>query len=360
MLDFDFLTHSFIHLMKHKQKAEHSSHGHRCPEMGYEYRRIVDQGERGNSNLCFVQSDSDCRNQHGISLSNVGNSNETNEEASLTQTYPEQIELLVTAPDPEISTQVEVAIMNDLSKRMKDCGLSKTKPSSNKRRLHINPGHLKTIPASIYRAFRGLVKRTKQPQAEKIKPGNLPIACFDEMFHLPFNLVPTVEATKDKSTNIICPGLNEAITFPFYYGNIDRHEAAEVLDGLEHGYFLLRNSFHSDFFFAVSFRCSTSTVHARICYNNGRYTFKMDDSLRFSSQNLLEFLTHYNEVQSSGSAQYVFDEPYLMKPVARKQVFSLQFLCTAAIASRCTPKGVKSLPLPNSIKSNILTSFSTD
>jgi suppressor of cytokine signaling 5 len=62
---------------------------------------------------------------------------------------------------------------------------------------------------------------------------------------------------------IICPGLQEAVKFPFYFGSIDRHEAAKLLEGLAHGSFLLRDSSHRDFRFTVSFRVSEATVHAR-------------------------------------------------------------------------------------------------
>lgn len=53
----------------------------------------------------------------------------------------------------------------------------------------------------------------------------------------------------------------------------------------------------------------------------------------------------------------IFDEPFLLKPVNRKQPFSLQTLCIAQIASRCTPKTVETLPIPQPIKQHILTTF---
>lgn len=59
---------------------------------------------------------------------------------------------------------------------------------SKKHRLHFNPKHLKSIPSAVFRAFRSIVrKETKQPPVEKPKPANLPV----ELFHIPFNLVPT-------------------------------------------------------------------------------------------------------------------------------------------------------------------------
>lgn len=73
----------------------------------------------------------------------------------------------------------------------------------------------------------------------------------------------------------MCPDLKDAIGFPFYFGSIDRHDAAKLLEGMEHGSFLLRDSSHRDFRFTVSFRVSDATVHARIGYNKGRYTFKV-------------------------------------------------------------------------------------
>jgi hypothetical protein len=54
--------------------------------------------------------------------------------------------------------------------------------------MRFNPGHLKTIPAALFRVFQGFVKGKKQPTVPKDK--NLSIACFDELFHLPFNVVP--------------------------------------------------------------------------------------------------------------------------------------------------------------------------
>uniref|UniRef100_A0A1I7SGP1 SH2 domain-containing protein n=1 Tax=Bursaphelenchus xylophilus TaxID=6326 RepID=A0A1I7SGP1_BURXY len=140
----------------------------------------------------------------------------------------------------------------------------------------------------------------------------------------------------------LCNGLDEAIAVPYYWGHIDRHEAAQTLEGLGHGSFLLRDSSHPDFRFAVSFRCADSTVHARIARYKGNYSFKLDDSRRFCAPTLTKFVEHYNKLE-----RFLFDEPYLSKPVFRRRVFSLKEMCNAVIASRVTLNNVDTLPLPS-------------
>lgn len=95
----------------------------------------------------------------------------------------------------------------------------------------------------------------------------------------------------------LCAGYDEAITLPYYFGNIDRHEAVRLLDGLSHGSFLIRDSNHPDYRFAVSFRCADTTVHARIARYEGSYTFKLGDADRYSTTSLAKFVEHYNKLE---------------------------------------------------------------
>jgi hypothetical protein len=81
------------------------------------------------------------------------------------------------------NSSVLVSIMNDL-KRMRDCEISNKKA----RRLRF-----KTLPSTIFRAFRGFVRGNKAMQEEKSNQENLSVVCFDEIFQIPFNLVPTTK-----------------------------------------------------------------------------------------------------------------------------------------------------------------------
>ncbi|KAI6189588.1 Suppressor of cytokine signaling 5-like protein [Aphelenchoides bicaudatus] len=323
--------------MRHKHKRNNG-----CVRL--ERRGVADQRERGLLDRGFVQLNSNRRREHPLPESHITNQHAYNE-ASMSMenvNYLPRMEITVLAPDAELTEPIEVAIMEDLQRRMRSCEVSKKSPPSKKRRF--NPKHLKTIPSAVYRAIRGFVKNSKQSSISKDKATNLSAINSDS----PTNIPSPAEVVIDRSNAIMCPGLKDAVSFPFYFGPIDRHDAAKLLDGMEHGSFLLRDSSHNDFRFSVSFRVSDATVHARICYNKGKYTFKMDDSMRFSSTDLQSFLEHYNYTN-----RHIFDEPYLLKAKNRTQPFSLQSLCTATIVSRCTPNGLQTLPIPESMKANL-------
>ncbi|CAD5226501.1 unnamed protein product [Bursaphelenchus okinawaensis] len=161
---------------------------------------------------------------------------------------------------------------------------------------------------------------------------------------------PNIEANGELKAHLdetrrdrcLCSGLDEAIKLPYYWGYIDKHEASQVLEDLGHGSFLLRQSGHVDFKFTVSFRCADSTVHARITKYKGQYCFKLADSRQFYSTSLAEFLEHFNKLE-----RFLFDEPYLSKPVNRKRVFTLKEMCTAVIASKITLNTLEKLSLPS-------------
>ncbi|KAI6236758.1 Suppressor of cytokine signaling 6-like [Aphelenchoides besseyi] len=290
-------------------------------------------------------------------------------------------------PMPDLTSPVEVAIMEDLSNRMERC---RAVEHQQTQRSQSSP-RLKRIPSALFRVVRELIVSTKRIRIRRRKnnhnnkeqklrttTANSQLSFLDvdlsrssflndenrptksnRRFQLPPNCEPIetcpiellYEALIDRSDLPIFPGLYEAASLSYYFGNINRHDAVRILDGQKHGTFLLRDSSHPDYRFAVSFRNNESTVHARIQFNHGRYAFKLD-SKRFSSSSLAEFINNYKTTERK-----TYDEPYLLHAFSRKEPFSLKYLCTTAIVSKCSMPKLPNLNIPDYVKRTIIEQF---
>ncbi|KAI6221026.1 Suppressor of cytokine signaling 5-like, protein [Aphelenchoides fujianensis] len=284
-----------------------------------------------------------------------------------------------TMPAPDLTSPVEVAIMDDLARRMGAGGVPNPTSEQKPRRMKLKP-----MPAVLLRAVRDYVrtakvkrkaKRAKKrsekdvtqpaPQLEvAVSEGSLLTAeeerpAAAERFQLPAQcesvdecpMVEIFDALERVPDATISPGLREAVALSFYFGRINRHEAARLLEGQKHGTFLLRDSSHPDFGFAVSFVCNEAVVHARICFSRGLYAFRLD-SKRFCSPSLAAFIANYKT-----SRRESYDEPALLHPFQRKDPFSLQFLSLAAVVSVCSVHNLRSIRLPDQLKRTIVAEF---
>ncbi|KAI6186863.1 Suppressor of cytokine signaling 6-like [Aphelenchoides besseyi] len=289
-------------------------------------------------------------------------------------------------PMPDLTSPVEVAIMEDLSSRMERCRAVENQHTQR----HQSSPRLRHIPSALFRVVRELLVSTKRIRIRRRKnhhnkekklrttTANSQLSFLDvdlsrssflndenrltksnRRFQLPPNCEPIktcpiellYEALIDRSDLPIFPGLYEAASLSYYFGNINRHDAVRILDGQKHGTFLLRDSSHPDYRFAVSFRNNESTVHARIQFNHGRYAFKLD-SKRFSSSSLADFITNYKTTERE-----TYDEPYLLHAFSRKEPFSLKYLCTTAIVSKCSMRQLPNLNIPDYVKRTIIEQF---
>ncbi|KAH9412370.1 Suppressor of cytokine signaling 6 [Dermatophagoides pteronyssinus] len=71
---------------------------------------------------------------------------------------------------------------------------------------------------------------------------------------------------------------NEIFNYGWYWGDITRRDAENLLRGQEEGTFLVRKSSNQRFLYSLSFRSNGKTLHTRIEYSNGLFAFYSNDS----------------------------------------------------------------------------------
>ena len=135
----------------------------------------------------------------------------------------------------------------------------------------------------------------------------------------------------------------------YYWGNIGKDEADEILDNKPDGTFLLRDSSHEEFLFSVSYRNNGRTLHARIALWNHKFSFipyycDHYTSL-YSCDTVSGLLGYYDRAPDSQVLQ-----PILTKPLARTNTPTLQALARSVICTQTTYSGINSLDLPHSMK----------
>lgn len=131
------------------------------------------------------------------------------------------------------------------------------------------------------------------------------------------------------------------INSPYYWGQLNRFEADNLLANKEEGTFILRDSTQEEFVFSVSFRRYGRTLHARIEQWNHKFTFDAHDPGVHSSQTICGLLEHYKNPNFC-----MFFEPMLTAPLLKKNPQSLQELCRARICTHISYNGISSLKLP--------------
>lgn len=153
--------------------------------------------------------------------------------------------------------------------------------------------------------------------------------------------------TKDNYYAMI-PDMNKIINATYYWGSLDRNEAEEILNDLPDGTFLLRDSTQLDYKFTASFRRFERTLHARIDFSNGFYTFDVMDNEVYKSPTVSGLIKHYNDPRNC-----LFFEPLLAMPKKRDFIFSLQSIAVATIASNIKYKNINKLPIPGYLKDEV-------
>ncbi|KAH7637226.1 Suppressor of cytokine signaling 6 [Dermatophagoides farinae] len=71
---------------------------------------------------------------------------------------------------------------------------------------------------------------------------------------------------------------NELLSYGWYWGDISRRDAENLLRGREEGIFLVRKSSNQRFLYSLSFRSNGKTLHTRIECSNGLFAFYSNDS----------------------------------------------------------------------------------
>lgn len=141
----------------------------------------------------------------------------------------------------------------------------------------------------------------------------------------------------------------------WYWGPISRSEAEKRLENQSDGTFLVRNSLDRRYLLSLSFRSLGQTLHARIEYDNCKFSFypHLDEETYSSVVDLIEIAMKKATVCYSRSREP--DSPTfpvrLLKPVSRfAEVNSLKYLARFTIRLHIRADYLAQTPLPPSIR----------
>ncbi len=160
-------------------------------------------------------------------------------------------------------------------------------------------------------------------------------------------------------TNGLCLDLRELSQYGWYWGPISRVEAEERLGKSSDGTFLVRDSSDDRYLLSLSFRSQGKTLHTRIEYSNGFfsfYTYPDSDSEGFHSvvELIEKSMAHSQEGVFCFSRARTLGSPAvpvrLLKPFSRfSHVRSLQHYCRFTIRQSIRFDLIRTLPLPRHV-----------
>eukprot|EP00794_Sanderia_malayensis_P017644 gene17644-19399_t len=152
--------------------------------------------------------------------------------------------------------------------------------------------------------------------------------------------------------------LSKVINCPWYWGNIDRFEAASALHTRMDGYFLLRKSAHPDFLFTISFKRFDTTMHVRI--ESGYAGWETEDYEEEGGLwpwvNNRRFFPTYSQLLKlidTCSKPYdgsIYNMPLLICPLKRTVPLSLKELARAEVYSMYDYSVIESLDIPEELR----------
>jgi len=147
--------------------------------------------------------------------------------------------------------------------------------------------------------------------------------------------------------------------YGWYWGPVSREEAEEKLAGQPEGAFLVRDSTDDRYLFSLSFRSSGRTLHTRVEYCNGEFSFyaqPRSDSYRSMAELIEQCVAEsqsgiYCYSRGTGAVGAQSYPVKLTRPVSRfAQVRTLQYLCRFVIRQHTRVDHIQNLPLPVSVK----------
>lgn len=162
-------------------------------------------------------------------------------------------------------------------------------------------------------------------------------------------------------TNGLQLGLRDLAMYGWYWGPLTRVEAEEKLTGHNDGTFLVRDSSDERYLLSLSFRSQGKSLHTRIEYCNGRFSFySFPDSENEGYTSVAELIEKSMQYSSVGvfcfSRARAIGSPAvpvrLLKPLSRlTKVRSLQHYCRFVIRQSIRFDSIRDLPLPRHVHS---------
>ena len=162
-------------------------------------------------------------------------------------------------------------------------------------------------------------------------------------------------------TNGLHLGLRDLAHYGWYWGPLTRVEAEEKLTGHNDGTFLVRDSSDERYLLSLSFRSQGKSLHTRIEYCNGRFSFySFPDSENEGYASVADLIEKSMQYSSVGvfcfSRARAIGSPAvpvrLLKPLSRlTKVRSLQHYCRFVIRQSIRFDSIRQLPLPRHVHS---------
>jgi len=152
-------------------------------------------------------------------------------------------------------------------------------------------------------------------------------------------------------------GLRDLAQHGWYWGPITRQEAEEILCGQADGTFLVRDSSNDRYLLSVSFRSQGRTLHTRIEYGNGNFSFFGFPEAESDSFGSVVELINCSVQRSQNNSVFCFSRARtyhsvaipvrLSIPMSRfMSVQSLQHRCRFVIRQHTRFDLIRELPLP--------------
>jgi hypothetical protein len=155
-------------------------------------------------------------------------------------------------------------------------------------------------------------------------------------------------------------GLNDLCKCGWYWGPLSSKEAEVKLHGKPDGAFLVRDSNDNRYLLSLSFRSEQKTLHTRIEFCKGKFSFYSAPFISAGSYlSVVELID--NCVETSKQRVYCYTKGRalngatfpvrLTKPISRfEYVCTLQHLCRFVIRQHFTLENISDMPLPGLMK----------